>query len=183
MPAAGLRVLFLLLVAHVSLSAVDAQACSATSQDVFVVGNTTADHDCNYSNIHDAVAAAVCPAGTKIFLTDEVSYSGEQGITDKNVSLIGRAPGAKCGTLTVACGPIFPCPTAPLQTMHGTIRIRGTSNVYLTITDGNGVADGNGATHGGGIDYAATGLARSWPTRSRAVMSSTVPGTQFLNRA
>ncbi|HEY2395872.1 MAG TPA: hypothetical protein VGH81_07855 [Rudaea sp.] len=160
MSAVRLRALILMLAACAALSAVNAHACSATSQDVFVVGNKSADSACNYSTIHDAVMAATCPAGTKIYLTDEVSYTGQQVITDRNVSLIGRAPGAKCGTLTVACGPIFPCPTAPLQTIHGSIKIRGTSNVviqYLTITDGNGVADDHGTTYGGGIDYAATG--------------------------
>ena len=158
--AACFRSLFLLLCAFVALSTTSARACSATSQDVFVVGKTATDAACNYSTIQSAVAAATCPAGTKIYLTDEVSYSGQVAITNQNVSLIGRAPGAKCGTMSAVCGTFFPCPTAPLQTITGTIKIRGTSNVaiqYLTITGGNGVADGNNNTHGGGIDYAATG--------------------------
>ncbi len=158
-----LRTLFLLLGASASLSAVDARACSATSQDVFLVGNTATDAACNYSTIQAAVSAATCPAGTKIFLTDEVSYKGQQVlIQDRNVSLIARAPGAKCGTLSAVCGPVFPCPTAPLQTIEGNIRIRGTSDVtiqYLTITKGSGVtaSTSSGGTYGGGIDYVGTG--------------------------
>ena len=160
MSSANLRALFLLLAAYASLSAVDARACSGTSQDVFVVGNQATDNACDYSTIQAAVAAAICPNGTKIYLTDEVSYSGQIAITNQNISLIGRASGAKCGTLTAVCGTFFPCPTAPLQTITGTLKIRGASSVtlqYLTITGGNGVADDNGNTHGGGIDYAATG--------------------------
>ena len=162
MSTACLRALFLLLVACTTLNAVDARACSATSQDVFLVGNTATDSACNYSTIQSAVSAATCPAGTKIFLTDEVSYKGQQIlIQDRNVSLIARAPGAKCGTLSVVCGPIFPCPTAPLQTIEGNIRIRGTSTVtiqYLTLTKGSGVSvDHSGGTYGGGIDYVGTG--------------------------
>ena len=157
---ACLRRLFLLLVACASLNAVDASACSATTPDVFIVGNKATDSDCNFSTINDAVKAATCPAGTKIYLTDEVGYTGLQVITDRNVSLIGRASGAKCGSLSAVCGTFFPCPTGPLQTIHGTLKIRGSSNVtiqYLEITDGLGDADDNGNTHGGGIDYAATG--------------------------
>jgi len=162
MSTPSLRALFLLLVACASLSAIDAHACSATTQDVFLVGNTTTDSDCNYSTIQAAVSAATCPAGTKIFLTDEVDYTGQQIlIQNRNVSLIARAPGAKCGTLSVVRGPVFPCPTAPLQTIEGNIKIRGTSNVtiqYLTITKGSGVsADHSGGTYGGGIDYVGTG--------------------------
>jgi len=166
MSAAGLRALFLLLLAAcASLSAVNVRACTDTSQDVFLVGNPLTDTACKYSTIQAAVNAAACPAGTRILLTDEVSYGTQLApqqitISDHNVSLIGRAPGAKCGTLSAVCGTFFPCPTGPLQTIHGTLKIRGTSNVtiqYLEITDGLGVADDNGSTHGGGIDYAATG--------------------------
>lgn len=159
--ATCLRTVSLLIVAYLSFGASGARACTATAPDVFLVGNTVTDHACNYGTIQDAVDAATCPAGTKIFLTDEINYTGQHiSITNKNVSLIGKASGVHCGTLTLVCGPIFPCPTAPLETISGNIKIRGTSNVtiqYLTIDNGHGVADSNGTTYGGGIDYAATG--------------------------
>ncbi|HEX6833914.1 MAG TPA: hypothetical protein VF132_10320, partial [Rudaea sp.] len=134
-------------------------ACTATTPDVFTVGATT-DHDCTYHTLSDAVTAATCPAGTKIYLTDSISYTGQINITDKNISLIGKPDGVHCGPLTAACGTLLPCPTAPLRTISGTLKIRGTSNVtiqYLTISNGHGVADSHGTTYGGGIDYAATG--------------------------
>ena len=152
----------LLLVAIVSLCVSDARACSATSQDVFLVGNKTADSACTHSTIQAAVSAATCAAGTKILLTDEVSYKGQQIlIQDRNVSLIARAPGVKCGTASAVCGTLIPCPTSPLQTIEGNIRIRGSSNVmiqYLTITKGTGVSvDHSGGNYGGAIDYLGTG--------------------------
>jgi hypothetical protein len=162
MLAACLRTLFVFLAAYACLDAVDARACSGTAQDVFVVGNTTTDHDCSYSTIGAAVMNATCVNGTKIYLTDEVEYKSQAiSISNQNISLIARAPGAKCGTLSVVCGPVFPCPTAPLQTIEGNIAIRGASNVtiqYLTITKGNGSsADHGGHTYGGAIDYVGTG--------------------------
>lgn len=152
----------LLLVIYALLGAIVAHAaCSATSQDVFLVGNTATDAACNYSTIQAAIDAATCPAGTRILLTDEISYKAQAiSIQDKNISLIARAAGAKCGTLSAVCGTIIPCPTTPLQTIEGNIKIRGASNVtiqYLTITKGGGVDHGGGTTYGGGIDYSGTG--------------------------
>ncbi|HEX3122845.1 MAG TPA: hypothetical protein VHQ21_06040 [Rhodanobacteraceae bacterium] len=162
MLAACLRSLFVWLAAYLSFGALDAHACSATAQDVFLVGDKSTDSACNYSTIQAAVNAATCAAGTKIFLTDEVDYTEPQiAITNKNISLIGRPAGARCGTLSAVCGTLLPCPTAPLETIYGNIKIRGTSNVtiqYLDITGGHGAADNNGTTYGGGIDYAATGV-------------------------
>jgi len=150
----------LLLGVGAAFAANHALACSATTQDVFLVGNTLTDGACDYSTIQAAVSAATCPAGTRIYLTDEVAYKNQQvTITDKAISLIARAAGVKCSSAIAACGQFFPCPTAPLQTIEGNIKIRGASNVtiqYLTITKGAGV-DHGGVTYGGGIDYSGTG--------------------------
>jgi len=146
------------------LTSVNAHACSATAQDVFLVGNTASDAACNYSTVQAAINAATCPAGTRIYLTSEVSYTAQHlAISNKNVSLIGRASGTACGALSVACGQMFPCPTAPLETISGSghsgdsvITIRGASNVtiqYLTVSDGQDSSSGSG----GGIDYDGTG--------------------------
>lgn len=155
----------LLLVISALLGAIDAHAaCSATSQDVFLVGNTATDAACNYSTIQAAIDAATCPAGTRIYITDELTYEAQHlGISGKNISLIGRAPGAKCGTQSAVCGTFFPCPTVPLETISGknhsgdsVITIRGASNVtlqYLTISDGHDSDSGSG----GGVDYDGTG--------------------------
>ncbi len=162
--AACLRSLFLLLIAYLSLGAVNAHACTATAQDVFLVGNTTTDAACNYNTIQAAINAATCPAGTRIYLTSEVAYTAQHlAISNKNVSLIGRKSGTTCGALTIACGLMFPCPTAPLETISGSghsgdsvITIRGASNVtiqYLTVSDGHDSSSGSG----GGIDYDGTG--------------------------
>jgi predicted outer membrane repeat protein len=159
--AACFRFLFVLLCALVSLSTIGAHACSTTSQDVFSVGNKAADATCNYGSIQQAIDAATCAAGTKIILNSSGDYTNQHlTITNKNISLIGRADTPKCNTLQAACGTLIPCPQAPLRTISGNIKVRGASNVtiqYLDITQGHGVADSNGTTYGGGIDYAATG--------------------------
>jgi hypothetical protein len=136
-------------------------ACTATTPDVFSVGNKTADNSCTYGTIQAAINAATCAAGTKIILNSSGDYTNQNlSITNKNITLIGRPNTPSCSTATAVCGTFFPCPTAPLRTIHGNLKIRGTSNVtiqYLEITDGHGATDGSGHTWGGGIDYAATG--------------------------
>jgi hypothetical protein len=141
-------------------------ACTATTPDVFSVGNTATDASCNYGSIQAAITAATCPAGTKIILNKSgLNPNGDYTnqhllIQNKNITLVGRANTPKCNSLQAVCGVNFPCPIAPLRTIEGNIKVRGTSNVviqYLTITKGNGVADSHGTTYGGGIDYAATG--------------------------
>jgi len=98
-----LRSVSVLVLACVLFGASPARACSETTQDVFLVGNTSTDAACNFSTIHDAVSAASCPAGTRIILTNEVAYNELVSITNQNISLIGRAPGAKCGSLSAVC--------------------------------------------------------------------------------
>ena len=149
------------LLAVCALHPIRGHACSNTSPDVFSVGNKVADPSCNYGTIQAAISAATCPAGTKIILNSSGDYTDQHlTITNQNISLIGRANTPKCNTLQGACGINFPCPQAPLRTIQGNIKVRGTSNVtiqYLDITQGHGVADSHGTTYGGGIDYAATG--------------------------
>jgi hypothetical protein len=136
--------------------------------DVVSVGNKAVDSSCNFGSIQAAISAAAdsatCAAGTRIILNQSGDYTNQHlTITNKNITLMGRANAAQCGTPQPVCGvpPLFlTCPTAPLRTIEGNIKIRGASNVtiqYLDITHGNGAADGNGHTWGGGIDYAATG--------------------------
>jgi len=167
MSTACLRLFALLLVGCVALRVADATACSATTQDVFTVGNKAADSSCNYGSIQDAINAATCATGTKIILNASGDYTNQHlSITNKNISLIGRANAAQCSTPQPVCGvpPLYlDCPTAPLQTIDGgsggpggsgVITIRGTSKVtlqYLTVSGGNHGGDG------GGIDYSGTG--------------------------
>lgn len=154
-----------LLLVFCSLSATrGAHACSATTQDVFSVGNKTADGSCNFASIQAAIDAATCATGTKIILNASGDYTNQHlSITNKNITLVGRANAPQCSTPQPACGvpPLYlACPTAPLRTIEGNIRIRGSSNVtlqYLEVTNGHGTADSNGTTYGGAIDYAATG--------------------------
>jgi hypothetical protein len=144
-----------------ALHTISGHACTATTPDVFSVGNKTADASCTYGTIQAAINAATCAAGTKIILNSSGDYTNQNlSITNKNITLIGRANTPSCSTAMAVCGTFFPCPTAPLRTIHGNIKIRGTSNVtiqYLEITGGHGAADSNGHTWGGGIDYAASG--------------------------
>ena len=143
-------------------------ACSATAPDVFSVGNKTADTSCDYGSIQAAISAATCPAGTKIIINQSGDYTNQHlSITNRKITLIGRANAPKCSTAQAACGvpPLFlACPTTPLRTIDGggsnspsstgVITIRGTSSVtlqYLTISGGNHGGDG------GGIDYSGTG--------------------------
>jgi len=157
--------LFLLcFAAFASLGASHAHACSDTVPDVFSVGNKTADPSCNYGSIQAAVSAAAltttCAAGTKIILNSSGDYTHQHlTITDKTITLIGRADTPKCNTLQAQCGIFIPCPIGPLRTIDGTsvipgavLTIRGNSKVtisHLTITGGNG-------SNGGGIDYAGS---------------------------
>ena len=161
------RVIALVLVGWVALGGASARACSATTQDVFTVGNKAADSSCNYGTIQEAINAATCAAGTKIILNQSGDYTNQHlSISNKNISLVGRANAAQCSTPLPACGvpPLYlACPTAPLRTIDGgsggpsgsgVLTIRGTSNVtlqYLTISGGNHGGDG------GGIDYSGTG--------------------------
>lgn len=158
-----MRASLLLLLCSLVFATTNAHACSATAQDVLFVGNTATDSACNYNTIQGAINAATCRAGTKIYVTGELSYTAQHlGISNKNITLIGSAPSAHCGGLSVVCGIIFPCPTNPLETISGSghsgdsvITIRGASIVtlqYLTISDGQ---DSGGS--GGGIDYDGTG--------------------------
>lgn len=155
-PPRVLVILFALFASH-------AYACSATQQDLFYVGDKSSDVACSYNTIQEAITAATCAAGTKIYLTGELTYTAQHlGISGKNVTLIGRGSGSHCGP-ELACGPFVACPTAPLATISGSghsgdsvITIRGASNVrlqYLTISDGQDTADGSG----GGIDYDGAG--------------------------
>lgn len=152
-----------LLIIWFTLGTSHAYACTATQQDLLYVGDKSTDAACDYNTIQEAITAATCPAGTKIYITDEYMYTAQHlGISNQNVTLIGRAPGAHCG-LALACGPIIACPTVPQETISGSghtgdsvITIRGASNVtlqYLTISNGHDAADGSG----GGIDYDGTG--------------------------
>lgn len=151
--------LALLLLAAAALAPPDARACTASSQDSFTVGNKSTDSSCNFDSIQDAIYAATCPAGTRIYITPERTYAGQHLIVqDKNISLIGRGTGTKCNTLVAACGIAFPCPTHPLLTLNGgsgsLIQVRGTSTVlvqYLTLT---GASNGG---NGGGIDFQGNG--------------------------
>jgi hypothetical protein len=158
------RAAMLLLVLGLAFGAINVHACSATQQDVFLVGNKAIDSACNYDTIQDAINASTCSAGTKIYLTAERTYTAQHlGISNKNISLVGRGATSRCDSQSVACGILVPCPTNPLQTISGhghtgdsVITIRGASNVtlqYLTISDGKDASDGSG----GGIDYDGTG--------------------------
>jgi len=75
MSTACLRLFALLLVGCVALRVADATACSATTQDVFTVGNKAADSSCNYGSIQDAINAATCATGTKIILNASGDYT------------------------------------------------------------------------------------------------------------
>jgi hypothetical protein len=133
-------------------------ACTATTPDVFNVGNKTVDSSCDYGTIQAAITAATCPAGTKIILNQSGDYTNQHlTITNKNISLIGRVNTTKCSTLTAQCGTLLPCPIGPLRTISGNsgavITVTGNSNVtisHLTISGGHG-------SDGGGINYAAAG--------------------------
>jgi hypothetical protein len=139
-------------------------ACTSTAPDVFSVGNKAVDSSCNYGSIQDAINAATCPAGTRIVLNQSGDYTNQHlSITNKNITLVGRANTTLCNSLQAQCGTTFPCPTNPLRTIDGgsggasstgVITIRGASNVtlqYLTISGGNHGGDG------GGIDYSGAG--------------------------
>lgn len=160
MSTAYLRLLLLLIAACV-FNPGTGHACTSTAPDVFTVGNKTADSTCNYDKIQDAIDDATCPAGTKIFITPELTYAAQHlSITGKNISLIGRATAPHCNSPQAICGTLFPCPTNPLGTLNGStnsvLTIRGDSKVlvqYLTITGGN---HGSGGA-GGGIDFDGTG--------------------------
>ncbi len=160
-----LRASFLLLICSLAFATINAHACSATAQDVLFVGNTTTDSACNYNTIQGAINAATCSTGTRIYVTRELSYTAQHlSISNKNITLIGSAPSAHCGGLSVVCGILFPCPTNPFETISGSghsgdsvITIRGSSNVtlqYLTISDGHDSDSGSG----GGVDYDGTGI-------------------------
>jgi hypothetical protein len=133
-------------------------ACTATAQDVFTVGNKTVDSTCNYEKIQDAIDDATCPAGTKIILNTSGDYTSQHlTITNKNISLIGRAAAPHCNTPQAVCGMVIPCPVGSFDTISGSsgavLTVRGTSNVtisHLIISGGNG-------NDGGGIDYSGQG--------------------------
>jgi len=151
----------------------------------FYVGDTnpaspTYDVKCTHSDIQTAITAATCSYGTNIFITHEHTYTGQSlSIQDRNVTLIGRIGGDKCGpAIIVICDPIIGCappPTGPLVIVGGTnnasvITINGTSHVtlrYLDITNVGNNANGNG----GGIDFDGSGtltIDTSWVGNSHA---------------
>ena len=151
----------------------------------FYVGDTnpaspTYDVKCTHSDIQTAITAATCSYGTNIFITHEHTYTGQSlSIQDRNVTLIGRIGGDKCGPATIViCDPIIGCappPTGPLVIVGGTnnasvITINGTSHVtlrYLDITNVGNNANGNG----GGIDFDGSGtltIDTSWVGNSHA---------------
>ena len=149
----------------------------------FYVGDTTPasptyDPACTYNDIQTAIAAATCSYGTKIFITHSLQYANQSlSINNKNVSLIGRASGDKCGPASVVvCNPVCPPPpTGPLAIINGAngasvITINGASHVtlqYLDITNVGHSANGNG----GGIDFDGNGsltLDTSWVGNNHA---------------
>jgi len=134
----------------------------------------TYDAACTHNDIQTAIDDATCVYGTKIFITHEVATTGQQlNINNKNVTLIGRHFGDRCGSPPQICNPVClpppPPPTAPQAVIAGAsgasvITINGTSHVtvqYLEITNPGNSAGGNG----GGIDFDGSGtltLDTSW---------------------
>jgi hypothetical protein len=137
------------------------------------INSPTYDPACTQNDIQSAIDAATCIYGTRIFITREHTYTTQGlSISNKNVTLVGRGDGAKCGPdQIVICDPMIGCappPTAPLVTLSGksgspVIAIVGTSKVYLQYLDiRNGSNAGNS---GGGVYYQGSGsltLDTSW---------------------